>query len=57
MHIATSDQSIGASGEAREKIKVMHDKVKTDFESSGFYKKSKRLANISRSGSTKGVRL
>ena len=43
--------------EAREKIKVMHDKVKTDFESSGFYKKSKRLANISRSGSSKGVRL
>lgn len=43
--------------EAREKIKVMHDKVKNDFENSGFYKKSKRLANISRSGSSKGVRL
>ena len=41
--------------EAREKIKVMHDKVKSDFENSGFYKKSKRLANISRSGSSKGV--
>lgn len=43
--------------EAREKIKVMHDKVKNDFEGSAFYKKSKRLANISRSGSSKGVRL
>jgi len=43
--------------EAKAKIKVMHDKVKGDFENSGFYKKSKRLANISRSGSSKGVRL
>ena len=38
-------------------IKKMHDKVKNDFESSAFYKKSKRLANISRSGSSKGVKL
>ena len=37
-------------------IKKMHDKVKNDFESSAFYNKSKRLANISRSGSTKGVK-
>ena len=43
--------------EAQGKIKQMHDKVKSDFENSGFYKKSKRLANISRSGSSKGVRI
>jgi len=43
--------------EAQGKIKQMHDKVKTDFESSGFYKKSKRLANISRGGSSKGVKV
>lgn len=34
------------------KIKKMHDKVKGDFEGAAFYKKSKRLANISRTGST-----
>jgi len=41
--------------EQKAKIKVMHDKVKHDFENSGFYKKSKRLANISRGGSSKKV--
>ena len=38
--------------EAQGKIKAMHDKVKSDFEGSAFYKKSKRLANISRTGKT-----
>ena len=37
-------------------IKAMHDKVKTSFEASGFYQKSKRLTNIARSGSSKGTR-
>ncbi len=36
--------------EMHGKIKIMHEKVKTDFEGSAFYRKSKKLANISRSG-------
>ena len=43
--------------QAQMQIKNMHDKVKNDFESSTFYKKSKKLANIARSGSTKGVKI
>ena len=43
--------------EVQGKIATMHNKVKNDFENSGFYKKSKRLANISRSGSGKGVKV
>jgi hypothetical protein len=42
--------------ESQTAIKSMHDKVKSGFENSAFYKKSKRLANISRGGSSKGVR-
>lgn len=38
-------------------IAKMHNKVKDAFESSAFYKKSKMLANISRSGNTKGARV
>ena len=43
--------------EMQAKIGAVHAKVKSDFENSAFYKKSKRLANISRSGSTKGVKI
>ena len=43
--------------EGMMKIKNMHDKVKMDFEQSAFYKKSKKLANIARGGSTKGVKV
>ena len=43
--------------EMKQKMATMHSRVKSDFESSAFYKKSKMLANISRGGSTKGVRL
>lgn len=41
--------------EMDEKMRTMHNKVKSDFENSAFYKKSKRLANISRGGSSKKV--
>ena len=40
--------------EMQAKISSTHNKVKSDFENSAFYKKSKKLAAISRSGSTKG---
>ena len=43
--------------EMDQKMAVMHSKVKNDFENSAFYKKSKRLANISRGGSSKKVTL
>ena len=43
--------------EQMSKIRATHDKVKSDFETSAFYKKSKKLANISRSGHSRGVRL
>ena len=36
--------------ETESKLQIHHQKVKSDFESSAFYKKSKRLANISRTG-------
>jgi len=43
--------------EQNAKIGAIHAKVKNDFESSAFYKKSKRLSNIARGGSTKGVKI
>jgi hypothetical protein len=42
--------------QAQAKVKAMRDKVKGDFENSAFYAKSKKLANISRSGHSSGVR-
>jgi len=43
--------------EQRRKTAEMHKKVKSDFENSAFYLKSKKMANISRAGSSKGVKL
>lgn len=53
------DAEIAAQKKAAQdaEIKAMHTQVKSSFENSGFYKKSKRLANISRSGATKGVKI
>jgi hypothetical protein len=51
------DVATQRKAETDGKIRQMHHKVKSDFEGSSFYKKSKRLANISRSGSSKGVRI
>jgi hypothetical protein len=39
------------------KMSAMHNKVKSDFENSAFYKKSKKMANISRGGSTKQIKI
>ena len=49
------DKEIAEAKKAEQdaKVKAMHDKVKGDFEGSAFYKKSKRLTNIARSGSSK----
>jgi RNase adaptor protein for sRNA GlmZ degradation len=43
--------------EMKKKMDTMHKKVKSDFENSAFYIKSKKMANISRAGSSKGVKL
>ena len=43
--------------EMKKKMETMHKKVKSDFENSAFYIKSKKMANISRAGSSKGVKL
>jgi len=43
--------------EMKSKMDAMHKKVKGDFENSAFYIKSKKMANISRAGSSKGVKI
>ena len=51
------EQAEAKKAEMANKMAMIHNKVKGDFENSAFYKKSKRLANISRGGSSKKVSL